>query len=287
VDESHLLKTAKAGTFYRKSINFFNLLLIYYLLNIARTKSATKLIENCKRLILLSGTPALSRPSELFSQLHLINPNLFNSFHDYGMRYCDGKETNFGWDFNGFSNMNELRLLMEEKLLMRREKKDVMQELPSKMRELVILNPSLIELNTKSLKMASTQMNNTHLNGSEKRSALLVYYNETCQVKAKAVCEYVNDLMNSGKKFIVFAHHQVMLNELEKLCVENKFDYIKIDGKTQSKVRQDLVNKFQTTETCQIALLSITAANSGITLTQAKLVVFAELFWNPGILGKF
>ncbi len=236
--------------------------------------------------IISKGTPALSRPSELFSQLQLINPTLFNSFHDYGIRYCDGKENNFGWDFSGFSNMNELRLMLEEKLLMRREKKDVMQELPSKMRELVILNPSLIELNSKSLKMASSQMNNVHLKGSEKRSALLTYFHETSQVKSKAVCEYVNDLMKSGKKFIVFAHFQAMLSELEQLCLENKYDYIKIDGKTQSKVRQDLVNKFQTTDSCQIALLSITAANSGITLTAAKLVVFAELFWNPGILGR-
>ena len=76
-----------------------------------------------------------------------------------------------------------------------------------------------------------------------------------------------------------------MLNELEQLCVENKYDYIKIDGKTQSKLRQDYVNRFQTVDSCQIALLSITAANSGITLTQATLVVFAELFWNPGILS--
>jgi SWI/SNF-related matrix-associated actin-dependent regulator 1 of chromatin subfamily A len=260
VDESHLLKTSKA----------------------ARTKSATRLIQNAEHVLLLSGTPALSRPAELFSQLQLINPTMFASFHDFGMRYCDGKETNFGMNFQGFSHMNELRLLLDEKLLMRREKRDVMSELPSKMRELIILNPSLIELNTKALNEASNLMKN--VKGSDKHKALLQYFHETSQTKAKAVCEYVADLLESGKKFIVFAHFANMITELEQLCVTEKYDYIKIDGKTPSKHRQELVDKFQNTETCQIALLSITAANSGITLTQASLVVFAELYWNPGIL---
>lgn len=34
-----------------------------------------------------------------------------------------------------------------------------------------------------------------------------------------------------------------------------------------------------------MAVLSITAANMGLTFSSADLVVFAELFWNPGVRG--
>ena len=47
--------------------------------------------------------------------------------------------------------------------------------------------------------------------------------------------------------------------------------------------RQELVERFQTNSSCLIALLSITAANTGFTLTAADTVVFAELFYNPGV----
>jgi SWI/SNF-related matrix-associated actin-dependent regulator of chromatin subfamily A-like protein 1 len=118
----------------------------------------------------------------------------------------------------------------------------------------------------------------------EKRGALLTYFQETCQAKMKAVCEYVIDLLEASKKFIVFAHHKAMLDALESECSSKKYDYMRIDGATPSEKRKTLVDKFQNSEACLCALLSITAANSGITLTEANLVVFAELFWNPGIL---
>lgn len=264
-DESHLLKTSKAQ----------------------RTKSAARLMQTAKRVILLSGTPALSRPSELFSQLQIINPSVFKDFHEFGMRYCAGKETHFGYDYSGFSNMTELRTILEEKVLIRREKKDVMSQLPSKIREQIILDPGLIELNTKSLKQASNLMKEENLKGMEKRGALLAYFQETSKVKVAAVCEYVNDLLETGKKFLVFAHHQNMLNEIEAVITKNKYDFIRIDGSTNSEKRQALVDKFQNDDECLCALLSITAASTGLTLTKATLVVFGELFWNPGILSKF
>ena len=61
------------------------------------------------------------------------------------------------------------------------------------------------------------------------------------------------------------------------------FRFIKIDGRTNAEHRKYQIDEFQNCNDCIAAILSITAANAGITLTAAKLVVFAELFWNPGV----
>lgn len=61
---------------------------------------------------------------------------------------------------------------------------------------------------------------------------------------------------------------------------------MRIDGKTPPLQRKENVDRFQNDEKCQVAVLSIMAANAGITLTAARLVVFAELSWNPGVSKK-
>ena len=48
-----------------------------------------------------------------------------------------------------------------------------------------------------------------------------------------------------------------------------------IDGATPSGERFDNVKRFQTDESCRVAILSLLAASQGITLTAADTVVFA------------
>lgn len=75
VDESHYIKSRRAK----------------------RTKCIVPLIQRSKRAILLSGTPALSRPLELFTQLNALLPQQWNDFKAFGRRYCQdatGKQVN-------------------------------------------------------------------------------------------------------------------------------------------------------------------------------------------------
>jgi len=56
--------------------------------NTKRAKAILPMLRKARRSILLSGTPALSRPKELWSQLNVINAQQWGSFNDFVKRYC-------------------------------------------------------------------------------------------------------------------------------------------------------------------------------------------------------
>jgi SWI/SNF-related matrix-associated actin-dependent regulator 1 of chromatin subfamily A len=104
-----------------------------------RSKVLVPFLKQAGRAILLSGTPALSRPLELYPQIQAVQPKLFPRFFDFGKRYCNGHRGTFGWDFKGSSNLRELQLVLERTVLIRRMKDDVLSQLPRKLRHQVNL----------------------------------------------------------------------------------------------------------------------------------------------------
>jgi len=263
-DESHLLKSNRSQ----------------------RAKGATSVSAHSKRVILLSGTPALSRPEELYSQIQILENKPFAGFHAFGLRYCGGKQTNFGWNYQGATNMTELQLILEEKYMIRRLKTEVLSQLPSKQRQMIVLDPCSIKSNTKSMQSKASCMNDTVGKGIERRGALLSYYSESSKAKSKAVCDYITDLLRAGKKFLCFAHHTSLMQDISDCIYGQSVEYIRIDGRITAEERKKLCDDFQMKDNVRVAVLSITAASTGLTLTAANLVVFAELFWNPGVLTQ-
>ncbi|KAL0821998.1 hypothetical protein ABMA28_005384 [Loxostege sticticalis] len=266
IDESHYLKSHKAQC----------------------TVALNSITRQCQRVVLLSGTPALSRPAELYTQLSLIEPKLFGSYTEYGKRYCAGKQTNFGWDMTGQSNLVELQIILQKKFLIRRTKEQVLTKLEGKTRETVLLDQTLLHF-SKEEQQGLSQMAEAYKTktSTEKHAALVTYFSESARVKIPAICKYIRQVVkdNAGK-FLVFAHHKNMIDAICSTLDEERVHYISIVGSTPPAARADLVDRFQHTASCRCAVLSITAANSGLTLTAANLVLFAELHWNPGILTQ-
>ena len=53
------------------------------------------MLQRADRAILLTGTPALSRPKELFNQISALLPTANLKMKDYGERYCSGGNSRF------------------------------------------------------------------------------------------------------------------------------------------------------------------------------------------------
>ena len=82
-----------------------------------------------------------------------------------------------------------------------------------------------------------------------------------------------------------------VLDELEKGLKpkKNVKYFFRLDGSTRPQKRQEFVETFQKVDNsvdgeCRIGLISITAGGQGITLHQANIVVFCELYWTPAML---
>lgn len=95
---------------------------------------------------------------------------------------------------------------------------------------------------------------------------------------------FLCELCKCGHGFCVISwvEHELW-SAVDTVCCVQGISYIRIDGSTASAERQQLCDRFQSSQRSCVAVLSITAANMGLTLHAADLVVFAELFWNPGV----
>lgn len=167
IDESHVLKSFKTKCY----------------------KSAFHLAKKARRVILLSGTPALSRPSELFTQLNILDDKFFGNFYDFSRRYCDGKQTNFGWDASGKSNLQELEIILAKKFMIRRTKDDVLKALPNKKQEVITLDTKLEDFSAEDREclIALGKKYNSQKKSVDKHAALLTYFSETAKIKIPSV----------------------------------------------------------------------------------------------------
>ena len=271
-----------------------------------RTKCLMPIIKRSKRVILITGTPILAKPVELYPLLTMLRPDLFHNFKEFGNRYCDPKRNFFGMDWTGSSNPKELNYILRH-IMIRRLKKEVMNQLPPKKRQKVEIqtDPKVIKqiqaINLSSEKIIEkiNELNNSQINPNpanyvnpekpenDNENLLNLFnkvYNLSAEAKISGVKEYIHYLIDNKCKFLIFAHHMKMLDGIEEEVKKLKVDYIRIDGKVKLEKRQEYVYKYQHDETCLVAILSITACYTGITLTAASTVVFSELHMTPAVM---
>ncbi|XP_076443122.1 DNA annealing helicase and endonuclease ZRANB3-like [Babylonia areolata] len=280
-------------------------------------KTVSPLLTSATRCILLSGTPALAKPSELFTQLDALLPGKFGSFWSFTKKYCAARWEFFGrrrqWRADGASNLDELQSRLTS-VMIRREKNSVLNQLPPKQRQKILfalkdsqtkkeilstfeelkpllkrskssLAANLLGGDQNSASMGPEGVNSGQQTDTNILSRIQRLYNLTGEAKVGPAREYIQMLCeNASLKFLVFAYHHTMMDGLQQTLWDRKIKFVRIDGQTKASDRQLYVQQFQSDKETRVAILSILAAGVGLTLTAASLVVFAELYWTPGVM---
>jgi SWI/SNF-related matrix-associated actin-dependent regulator of chromatin subfamily A-like protein 1 len=204
-----------------------------------RSKTLVPLISAANRVLMLSGTPALSRPIELFPQIQVINAKLFPKRHDYALRYCDAHKQYFGgWDMRGSSNLTELQVVLENCVMIRRMKDQVLTELPPKIRRQVFLKIPSSSKNFKMFQLQTTEyLNNIGmaddpeaslqaLESIQKKAEFMALWKRTAEIKLDAMIEYVEDLLDANHKMLIFAHHTSIIDGFSSHFLSKVHTYI-------------------------------------------------------------
>ncbi|KAM9305114.1 DNA annealing helicase and endonuclease ZRANB3 [Gastrophryne carolinensis] len=263
--------------------------------NASRSKLLQPIVQKATRALLLTGTPALGRPEELYMQIDSLFPKRFGTWTEYAKKYCNAHVRYFGnrtqWDYRGASNLDDLYQRLSS-IMIRRLKNEVLTQLPPKIRQRIpfdLPKDTAKEMNSsfeewEKLMRYPESVSSDSTNPFIQVMGLITrMFKQTAMAKAGAVKDYIKMMLENDKlKFLVFAHHLSMLQACTEAAIENKARYIRIDGSVPSSERIHLVHQFQNDPSTRVAILSIQAAGQGLTFTAATHVVFAELYWDPG-----
>jgi SWI/SNF-related matrix-associated actin-dependent regulator of chromatin subfamily A-like protein 1 len=250
-----------------------------------RTKAAMILGNQIESIVMLSGTPILNRPVEIYNALKLLDPKTWGNYYSYVKRYCAAKNTYFGLDVSGASNVKELQKKIAPYFI-RRTKEEVLTELPKKQR---IYRP--VKLKSDYLVMYKSAedtfkqfIRESRYNGTAEKiqGEKLKMLNELRQItsagKVYAAKEIIDEILNNGEKILVFSVYNKPLEELHEHYGSAS---VMLVGSTSQEGRKEAIDSFQNDSSKKVFLGGTVSAGVGITLTAASNVLFIDFDYTP------
>lgn len=291
---------------------------IHYIKNSSskRSKAAKKIAKPIKHVIGLTGTAIINRPAEIVNAVQIIDKSVIPSRWQFLHRYCDPKHNGFGWDFSGASNVEELHEKLTTTLMIRRKKKNVLKDLPDKIRSFVpielenkatydkaeddftefvkeeVENEAKEEIKKMSGRFDSiVSIDEEKLEElKEQKASSVTILSKIEALKQIAVegklnqaIKWIQDYIESGEKLVIMCVHKFVI---KALMDKFKGIAVKVDGSVTGTDRQKAVQRFQKEERIKLFIGNIQAAGVGLTLTAAKAVAFLELPWTPGEIAQ-
>ncbi len=192
----------------------------------------------------------------------------------------------------------ELKKLIKP-FILRRLKKDVMNELPDK-----IEKKFLIEMTENQKKVYKAYVDDVKVKMKEKdfvkdKITIFSYLTKLRQLaldpsiimdeytggsgKIDITIELIQDFIKENHKILLFSQFTSVLDSIKKALEVENIQYLYLDGTTKASKRVELVNEFNKSNKLKVFLISLKAGGTGLNLTSADVVIHFDPWWNPAI----
>ena len=242
----------------------------------------------------LTGTPIENSLAELWSIFDFIMPGYLFTYRKFKNMY----ETPIVKE-NDEQAMQKLKMLIEP-FVLRRNKKEVLTELPEK--TVTVLNNEMNEeqrnIYLTYLARAKQEIaDKIEINGFENSqmqilaaltrlrqicchpSLFIEGYNEGSS-KLDQCIEIIEEAINGGHKILLFSGYTSMFGIIEKELKKRNINYFKLTGATKVDERIKMVDEFNENKAVKLFLISLKAGGTGLNLTGADMVIHYDPWWN-------
>lgn len=238
---------------------------------------------------LLTGTPILNRPIELWGVFSSagVAQEAFGNFERF-KRLFNATQGDFGIEW-GHPEPEVPELMRRVQL--RREKKDVLSDLPSKTRKQVYIAIEDVELKATDKKKLDKAAESVPVVSEDAAAAVppLPSFEEFSaamamlgQVKVEPTVAYLQQFIEEDVPVLVFGTHIEPLRQVQQAMLKQGKKWGLFLGDTSPEDRQQIVDDFQQGRLDGICI-SVRAGGVGITLTRANHSVFMEMDVVPGL----
>lgn len=230
-------------------------------------------------IILLTGTPVVNKPKDLISQLGIMDRiGDFGGYMNFVNRYCSGP--------NEASNLKELNYMLWKNCFFRREKKEVLHELPEMTRQILTVEiDNRKEYNDaendlinylRKYKEADDEKIATALRG-EVMVKIGILRDIAARGKMRSAVEFVKDFFENDKKIVIFCN----LHDIVDRLLHYFPHAVCITGRQDMKEKQASIDSFVNNPKTNVVICSIKAAGAGVDGLQKSCsnVLFIEEPW--------
>jgi SWI/SNF-related matrix-associated actin-dependent regulator 1 of chromatin subfamily A len=263
-----------------------------------RTKALRQLHATYR--LALTGTPIKNRVPDIHPVIDWLQPGQW------------GSQTAFAEKFKRASSLEleDFQAALRLRVMVRRLKRDVLSQLPPKLRTIVAVDPAEDRALQEALKreqqaeqerlaeIAQLEAELAEKKAGEdyQRKAMRLRYlsvplqalakvrKETALAKVPWCVRFAEEILAEQDKVVVFAWHKEVVARLAEGL--SAYHPVIITGETPVEERELAVKAFQHDPRTRVFIGNMLAAGQGITLTAASTVIFAELDWTPANLSQ-